>query len=112
MSDKIGKYYWVRTEAGKEIAFKRDSGLWELHGVDCLENCKEAILEVYGEVANGDDKSTDPALHKHIVKGSALKAPLTFKQAAQAMHDFGIAAKKWLESEEYKKVSDAVKRVS
>jgi hypothetical protein len=52
MSDKIGKYYWVKTENGREIAFKRDSGHWEMHGIDCLEDCKEAIIEVYGEVAN------------------------------------------------------------
>jgi hypothetical protein len=52
MSDKIGKYYWVKTKAGREIAFKRDSGLWEMHGIDCLEDCQEAIIKVYGEVAN------------------------------------------------------------
>ncbi|WP_159523737.1 hypothetical protein [Sunxiuqinia indica] len=61
--------------------------------------------------ANGVDKSTE-SCHIQNVNGSALKAPLTFKQAAQAMHDFSIAAKKWLESEDYKKISDAVKNVS
>lgn len=70
MSDKIGKYYWVRTEVGKEIAFKRDSGLWEMHGVDCLEDCKEAILEIYGEVANGVPAS-DSGLHLQRVSNCA-----------------------------------------
>lgn len=37
MSDRIGKYYWIKTEAGKEIGFKRDSGAWEMHGIDCTE---------------------------------------------------------------------------
>lgn len=59
MSDKIGKYYWVRTKTGREIAFKRNSGLWERHGIDCLEDCQESILEVYGEVANETNKQPD-----------------------------------------------------
>lgn len=71
MSDKIGKYYWVKTKAGKEIAFKRDSGLWEMHGIDCIEDCNELILEVYGEVANGATTG-DSGLHLQRVSGSYM----------------------------------------
>ena len=62
MSVKRGKYYWVRTEVGKEIAFKRDSGAWEMHGIDCTEDLRELILEVYEEVANEDSKQAEKAL--------------------------------------------------
>lgn len=62
MSDKIGKYYWVRTEAGKEIAFKRNSGAWEMHGIDCKEDLRDLILDVYEEVANGLYKQPEEAL--------------------------------------------------
>lgn len=62
MSDKIGKYYWVRTEAGKEIAFKRNSGTWEMHGIDCKEDLRDLILNVYEEVANGLNKQPEEAL--------------------------------------------------
>ena len=62
MSVKRGKYYWVRTEGGKEIAFKRDSGAWEMHGIDCTEDLRELILEVYEEVANGLNKKPEKAL--------------------------------------------------
>jgi hypothetical protein len=62
MSELKGKYYWVRTPAGKEVAFKRNSGKWELCGINNDEDCKDVILEVYGEVANGVNAS-DSGLH-------------------------------------------------
>lgn len=67
MNGLKGKYYWVKTPAGIEVAFKRDSGKWELCGINNDEDCKDAILEIYMEVANEANKEQNQALHKHIV---------------------------------------------
>ena len=77
MSVKRGKYYWVRTEVGKEIAFKRDSGAWEMHGIDCTEDLRELILEVYEEVANEESKQTEKAL---VIQGVSNRRELLLKR--------------------------------
>lgn len=46
----IGKYYWVKTKGGFEIAYQRYIGKWEMHGIDITENVNDLILEVKEEI--------------------------------------------------------------
>jgi len=56
-------------------------------------------------------KAKHQQLNKPDVNGNALDATLTIKQATEAMIKFGEAARKWLDSEDGKKITDAVKRI-
>ena len=70
-----GKYYWVKTKEGRniEIGYKRDSGLWELCGIDVMEDVNDMISEVLGEVSEWGSNEKEPALHKHDVIKSCEK---------------------------------------
>lgn len=76
-----GKYYWVKTLYGVEIGLKRDSGIWELCGVDVTVDINEAIIEVLGEVSEWSSDEKGQALHKHIVTNRTLneKKPVRYR---------------------------------
>jgi len=65
--------------------------------------------DIYERLVNGVEQN-DIKCNKHIVIGSALNTERKMTDAAKAMHDFGIAAKKLIESDEYQEAMKKIKR--
>ena len=84
-----GKYYWIKTKGGTkpEIGYKRDSGLWEMCGIDVMEDINDIISEVIGEVSEWSSDEKEQALHKHFVNTRNYRLVM--------LHDYNVVKLEW-----------------